>query len=169
MFSTGRLAAYMVLGFLAGYSIRILDQLTGSSSVPVIINRLAGVFIVILGVLISLGRDVASPFCRRFYKYFIDKNYQSMFILGILLGIAPCLPLIGVLTYIAIKASSPWQGLCYAASFGIGTVLSLALVGWFSAGLLAKGRQKAGQWQKIMVKTCGIFLVAWGILLMLKI
>lgn len=168
MFAAGRLTAYLTLGFLAGWSIRILDKLTGSATVPMIINIVAAVFIIVLGVFIIAGRDISLPFCRRFYKYFIDKNYQSMFILGILLGIAPCLPLIGVLTYIAVKASSPWQGLWYAGSFGIGNVLSLLLLGGFSARILARGKQTAGQGQKIMIKACGIFLVVWGILLMLK-
>ncbi|MBI5554440.1 MAG: sulfite exporter TauE/SafE family protein [Elusimicrobia bacterium] len=168
MFAAGRLTAYLILGFLAGWSIRILDKLTGSAAVPVIINIVAAVFIIILGVLITAGRDISLPFCRRFIKYFIDKNYQSMFILGILLGFAPCLPLIGVLTYIAVKASSPWQGLWHAGSFGIGNGLSLLLIGGFSAHILAQGKQKAGPGQKIMIKACGIFLVVWGILLMIN-
>ncbi len=168
MFAAGRLAAYLVLGLLAGWSIRILDKFTGSSGVPVIINILAAIFIITLGVFITAGRDISLPFCRRFYKYFIDKNYKSMFILGILLGIAPCLPLIGVLTYIAIKASSPWQGLLYAGSFGIGNILSLLLLGGFSAGVIVQGKQRAGRGQKIMIQACGIFLVVWGILLVLK-
>jgi sulfite exporter TauE/SafE len=168
LFVTGRLAAYLVLGFLAGWSIRWLDIFHHSALVPVVIKACAAGFIIMLGVLIIIGRDISYPFCDRFIKYFIDKNYKSMFILGILIGFAPCFPLIGILTYIAVKATSPWQGFIYAGCFGIGNMIILLLLGGFSSRLLARYKQRIGIGQKILIKACGLFLIIWGILLTFK-
>ena len=91
-----------------------------------------------------------------------------MFILGILLGFAPCLPLIGILTYIAVKSTSPWQGLMYAGCFGLGNIIIVLLLGGFSSSLLARYRQNLDRGRKILGQACGLFLILWGILLTFK-
>jgi sulfite exporter TauE/SafE len=165
VFVLGRLLAYLTLGFLAGWSIRWLDIFHNSGPLLALIKNSAAVFIVMLGALILAGKGISRPFCNRFIKYFIDKNHKSMFILGILLGLAPCFPLIGILTYIAVKATSPWQGMLYAGCFGLGNMITVLLLGGFSAGLLAGYKQKIGRAQDILTMACGIFLILWGILL----
>ncbi|MDD5491879.1 MAG: sulfite exporter TauE/SafE family protein [bacterium] len=168
LFVTGRLAAYLVLGFLAGWSIRWLDKFGPAALIPVVIKACAAGFIIILGALIMIGRGISVRYCDRFIKYFIDKNHKSMFILGILLGFAPCLPLIGILTYIAVKSTSPWQGLMYAGCFGLGNIIIVLLLGGFSSSLLARYRQNLDRGRKILGQACGLFLILWGILLTFK-
>ncbi len=168
-FVTGRLTAYLVLGWFAGWSIRLLDLWQHSAFMPAVIKACAAALIIVIGVLIIIGRDFSYPFCDRFAKYFIDKNHKSMFILGILLGFAPCFPLLGILTYIAVKATSPWQGLVYAGCFGLGNMIVLLLLGVLSGRLVAGYKQKIRIGQKILTKVCGIFLILWGILLTFKI
>ncbi|MDD5492106.1 MAG: sulfite exporter TauE/SafE family protein [bacterium] len=168
LFVLGRLAAYLFLGFLAGWSIRWLDKFDPAAPLPAVIRVGAAGFIIMLGALIIIGRGISFHSCDRFIKYFIDKNHKSMFILGILIGFAPCLPLLGILTYIAIKAATPWQGLVYAGCFGIGNILIILLLGVFSSVLLVRYRQSIGRGQKILGQACGLFLILWGILLTFK-
>lgn len=168
LFIAGRLAAYLVLGFLAGWSIRWLDFFHNSGPVSSIVKNCAAGFIIMLGLLIIIGQGISAPYCHRFIKYFIDKDHKSMFTLGILLGLAPCFPLIGILTYIAVKAASPWQGLVYAGFFGIGNMIIVLILGLFSASLIARYKQEIGIGQAILAKACGSFLVLWGILLTFK-
>lgn len=91
-----------------------------------------------------------------------------MFILGILLGFAPCFPLIGIMTYIAVKATSPWQGLVYAGCFGLGNMIVVLLLGVLSSKLVAGYKEKIRIGQNILTKVCGILLILWGILLTFK-
>ena len=165
LFVTGRIIAYLVLGFMAGWSIRWLELFHNSGPVSAVVKNCAAGFIIMLGLLIIIGRGISYPCCNRFIKYFIDKNHKSMFILGILLGFAPCFPLIGILTYIAVKATSPWQGLLYAGCFGLGNMIIVLILGGFSATLLARFRQGVGRGQSLLTKASGIFLILWGILL----
>jgi uncharacterized protein len=167
-FVFGRLAAYLILGFLAGWSIRWLDIFHHSAFIPGVIKAAAAGFIIMSGLLIIVGRRISYPFCDRFIKYFIDKNHRSMFILGILLGFAPCFPLLGILTYIAVKAASPWQGLIYAGCFGLGNMIIVLLLGGFSSSVLVRFKNKIMVGQKILSKASGLFLILWGILLIFK-
>lgn len=91
-----------------------------------------------------------------------------MFILGVLLGFAPCLPLIGILTYIAVKSTNPWQGLIYAGCFGLGNIIIVLLLGGFSASLLARYKPKIGKAQDILAKASGFFLTIWGSMLLVE-
>ncbi len=167
-FVAGRIAAYLILGWLAGWSIRLLDIFQHSSFLPAVIRTGAAVIVIITGLIIILGRDVSDPFCGRFIKYFIDKNHKSVFILGILLGFAPCFPLIGVLTYIAVKAASPWQGMIYAGCFGLGNMIIILLLGVLSSRMVESYKREIKIGQKILTTVCGTFLIIWGILLTFK-
>lgn len=167
-FATGRIIAYLILGWLAGWSIRLLELFQHNAFPPAMIRILAAGIVIITGLLIIIGRNVSDPYCGRFIKYFIDKNHKSVFILGILLGFAPCFPLIGVLTYIAVKAASPWQGMIYAGCFGLGNMIIVLLLGVLSSRIIVSYKQEIKIGQKILIKVCGIFLIIWGVLLTFK-
>jgi sulfite exporter TauE/SafE len=166
-FFAGRLAVYIGLGALAGWSLRSLSWFTENPALQNNMLRAGAGFILFLGALIVMGKDISSPWCRSWHKYFVDKSHGSMFILGILAGLAPCLPLLGVLTYTAFKARDPLQGALWGGSFGLGTMLSPLLIAGVALGA-ARGHWPAQKTvQQIFVKGSGILLIVWGLFLLL--
>lgn len=128
IFSLGRILAYGILGFIAVYMIN-----TAHIQVK-FFKQIAGVFIIFVGITYIIGR-FEHKICGVLNKWFAEKSQHNMFIIGILVGLSPCAPLVGVLTYILCKSATPISGFGYGLSFGIGTSLSPILI----AGLVAGG------------------------------
>ncbi|MDP2044169.1 MAG: sulfite exporter TauE/SafE family protein [Candidatus Omnitrophota bacterium] len=117
-FLSGRLLAYIMLGFLAGVSGFILRQFT-DARFSFYLKPVAGIISIAFGVWI-------------FFRQNKEKNCQShkiltnsgFFIFGFVVGISPCPPLIGLLLEIALISKVPLQGAIYGLIFGLGTFLS---------------------------------------------
>jgi hypothetical protein len=121
IFLSGRLFAYLVLGYLAGLSATLFRQF-GSLSFILFLKPLGGVIIIILGMLILFAQGTASCGCR-----FLENKgftFGSLFILGFIMGICPCAPLLALLFEITIISKTALQGLLCALSFGLGTFIS---------------------------------------------
>ncbi len=78
------------------------------------------------------------PFCRILHRETIERSAKSMILLGILIGVSPCLPLLGALTTIAGWAKGPFVGAFWGLSFGLGTILSPLIILALVAGGLGK-------------------------------
>ena len=165
-FFTGRLTAYIVLGLLAGSSLRALSWVTGNQALQTNILRLGALLVIFLGALVVAGKDVSVRWCRSWHKYFVDKSHRSMFILGIVIGLAPCLPLLGILTYITVRAQSPLQGAVWGGFFGLGTMLSPLLIAGLLVGAAREHWRERETGQKILVKLSGWLLMVWGLFLL---
>ena len=86
-----------------------------------------------------------------------------MALLGLMVGFAPCLPLIGLLTYIAFNARNALDGVFLGLSFGAGTLISpLILFGCLAAGIpiLLVKRPLV---YKLFIRGCGLVLMYVGI------
>jgi sulfite exporter TauE/SafE len=89
-----------------------------------------------------------------------------MFIVGMLVALSPCLPLIGILLEIALLSKGLFSGVIYSLFFGIGTMLSpLLLLG--AVIPLVGGRIDAKRF-KIFTCLCGIMLVLVGLYLIFR-
>ncbi|MCG2714512.1 MAG: sulfite exporter TauE/SafE family protein [Candidatus Omnitrophica bacterium] len=138
IFLSGRLFAYLVLGYLAGLSTALLRQF-GSSSFILFLKPLGGVIIISLGILILFSREPAYCGC----KFLANKvfTFGSLFILGFIMGVSPCAPLLALLFEITIISKTAFQGLLCALSFGLGAFISgfiviaglSGLISWFPA------------------------------------
>jgi len=125
VFSSGRLLSYLILGFFAGASGVLIKELLGSEWL-ILINSFSGIIIIALGVSLLLKIDSASVFCK-----LVQGNIYgigSLFILGMMVGISPCVPLIAILMEVGLISDSGWQGFGYMFFFGLGTFLSTLLV-----------------------------------------
>jgi len=120
LFAVIRLSAYTLLGLVAGLSSEYMISLLGRTEFSLYVWILGGSFGSLLGVLMLLGRntDVAQwPFLMR---HTLDSSLKSMGLLGFVVGITPCTPLLGILTYIAFSAETPMVGAFDALCFGLG-------------------------------------------------
>ncbi len=168
VFSLGRALSYIFLGLLAGWSIRLLDPVLNEPGWKLFFSLASGSLLLLFGGLILLGKDTSLRYCRNFHKYFVDKRQPSMFILGILIGFTPCLPLLGILTYIANRAANAWQGAVMGASFGLGTLVSPLLLAGMLAGAVPGKLDRLARIQKLFNQLCALLLILWGILLLLR-
>jgi hypothetical protein len=58
---------------------------------------IAALFVIALGVLIIVGKGLKIHLADKI----LHKGSESMFVMGFLMGIAPCVPYVAILTYIA--------------------------------------------------------------------
>lgn len=160
LFSFARILVYIALGlliFLAGKF--TIENVLGSFAKYIFI--FGGFFIFILGFFICIGKNIKIKFFQR------DK--QNIFIIGLIIGLLPCAPLLVVLSYIGLVSKSWLQALLYSVSFGIGTVFSplllmVIIVSFFNSII--------GNFKEIYCRVfnflCGLVLMLLGIHLILN-
>lgn len=163
LFSAARISVYLILGalvYFAGKSIprgflRPLGRYLFISS---------GIFIILLGILMILGKGQGKGICAYLHKKFLEQDKKSIFTLGIITGLAPCAPLIAVFSYIAVISSTWPTSVFYAFSFGAGTVVSpLFLLAVFSGFIPAIGSQKQEVFSRIFALLGGLIIVVLGL------
>jgi thiol:disulfide interchange protein DsbD len=167
-FLTGRLLAYLVLGYLAGLSALILKDFSGSR--PVLwLRPLGGVIIILLGLYVFSGKQSFSWLCGcRPSRLF---GLSSLFALGFIMGIFPCAPLIALLLEITLVAKSAVQGMLAAAFFGLGTFVSGLIVIGTLSGLISWLPQKflkSASSNFVFRLICAALLIVLGLDLILR-
>ncbi|MFH1665114.1 MAG: sulfite exporter TauE/SafE family protein [Candidatus Omnitrophota bacterium] len=168
IFLTGRLLAYLVLGFLAGASGALLKQFIGAPS-AVFLKPAGGVVSILFGALILARGKRPSCGCPR-GAYGAIYGFGGLFILGFMIGISPCAPLVALLFEITLISRGAMDGALYALSFGLGTFLSgfivvgslAGVITWLPAKVL--GGEKAGS---IFRAACALLLILFGAALVL--
>jgi sulfite exporter TauE/SafE len=130
VFFFGRLLAYVSLGFLAGLSALVLRQFA-SSKLVLFFRPLSGIISILLGLFILMHKDDLSFACKSAQNKVY--NFGSLFLLGFIVGITPCAPLVALLFEITLISKTPFTGMFYALFFGLGAFLSgLLVVGTFT-------------------------------------
>ncbi len=156
IFSLSRLVAYTILGLLVGLLGRLFTEKLHKFDYPLFI--LGGLFIASLGILIIFGKEPQLRLCQILRRHTVDSETGGLILLGLTVGFLPCLPLLGVLTYIALKATSFWQGALYGFSFGMGTAISplilFGVLASFLPGILIKSQRVLS-----FFKTACVFLL----------
>jgi sulfite exporter TauE/SafE len=121
VFLSGRFLAYIILGYLAGLSGIILRRFSDLNSIP-FFKALGGIIIMLLGVYVLMGKEPL-PWLHKHKANTIFK-FGSLFILGFIIGLFPCAPLLALLLEIALVSKSAFDGMLYALFFGLGTFIS---------------------------------------------
>ena len=162
IFSASRVVIYAILGLLASNIGYFLTEVISSPKFNLIKYLGAGIFVLLLGIIMILGRTKFF-FCRLLHRETIEKSTKSMVLLGILIGLAPCLPLLGTLSIIAGLAKGPLVGAFWGFSFGLGTVISPLIILALVAGGLGKLLSLKPILHQVASRLCGCFLVYFGI------
>ncbi len=158
MFSVSRISVYLILGLLAFFLGRFIFEKFSELFKYILIA--AGAFIILLGILMLLGKDMNSNLCAILQRNMLEKEKKSVIILGMLAGLLPCAPLITVLAYAGLIAKNGFQNLLYTFSFGLGTALSPLIILAALAGLLPVflKKLKAG-YAKVFNVMCGLIMI----------
>jgi len=157
IFSIGRLLALAILGGLATVAFNFINQFFPPQKSGWLYLILA-LFMITIGILIILGKG----YKRHSGKRILDKGTKSMFLIGFLMGIAPCVPYVAILTYIAcIAENTVLLGTLYAALFATGTAIAPIVLGTLM-GIIPGRLFKSAKLRKVFQVVCGVILVLFG-------
>jgi len=163
LFSLARITVYLLLAIVIFFFGKFsLERLLGDYFKLVVI--IGGGFVVLVGLLTALGRrHEIKPF-NFLYKNIVEQDKKSIVLLGIIMGILPCAPLLAILSYIGLVSKGWVISLVYALSFGLGTILSpLIILAGLSGLLPGFFVNKRARYSRIFSLICGLIIVVLGI------
>jgi len=163
VFSLSRLAVYSILGALSGLVGAYVIGLFVGTPFSFYVWTVGALFIIVLGILIIFGGRVNWGFCRMLDRCAVKDPTWSMILLGIMVGLSPCLPLLAILVQIAILSEKFYIGALYGFTFGIGTVLSPLLLLGALAPVLPARLLKTEKANIVFNAICGGLLVLVGV------
>lgn len=102
-FSLARIVPYIILSLISATFGSYLISRFYQGRAATVIYLAAGAFITLLGILIVAGKTLRLPFCQP-AKRAGAEGVRQMVLLGLMLGFSPCIPLLGLLTYIAFNS-----------------------------------------------------------------
>lgn len=159
-FSLARVSVYIILSIFIYFLGDIaLHRLSINLSGPLFV--FGGIFIIIIGILVSLGRKCEMGLKRH--------DRATAFGLGAIIGLLPCGPLLSVFAYIGLVCKSWVQSLLYSFSFGAGTFLSpLVILSMLAGKISALVVNTKGAYYALFNLFCGGIIIFLGIQLLLK-
>lgn len=168
LFSAARIGVYAGLSlavfFLSKFA---LERLLGSFYRYVLV--LGGGFIILMGLFLALGKRPWPHFWPSWYRNILERDQKSMLVMGLVVGLLPCAPLLSVLSYVGLISRTWLSSLLYAFFFGIGTFLSPLLLLTILAGIIprffAEGKEI---YYRIFSFICGLAMVFLGLQLTRK-
>lgn len=161
IFSFTCLVVYVILGLLAGLLGRML--VIWFRQFGYLIFLTGGIFVSIIGVIIILSKGSGHRFCQFLNRQVADDDIKGPVLLGLTLSILPCLPLLGVLAYIALRSQNLWEGAFYGFAFGLGKFISPVIPLGVLAGGLSKGVAGNSRINIFFKWLCGIILFLIGL------
>ena len=156
-FSVGRLLALGFLGGIATVAFSHINQFFPPHRSGWLYGIVA-LSMIAMGVLIVIGKGLGI----RAGKSMLDKGTESMFVFGFLMGVAPCVPYVAILTYIACVAENAvLRGVWYAVLFALGTAIAPIVLGSLTSIIPEKLLSSARLLRAFQV-LCGIVLIFFG-------
>ncbi|MFH1201957.1 MAG: sulfite exporter TauE/SafE family protein [Candidatus Omnitrophota bacterium] len=167
IFSVSRIFVYLLLGLLAGlFSQEIIHKIFSQDS---LIFSIVGLFIVFLGLLIIIKDKTDIRACRFLNQRLIKNDTKSVIISGILFGISPCLPLIGIISYVSLISKTILVSVILMFCFGLGTLLSPLLLLSIVAGAVPKLFKNQERFFNLFKILCGLIIVGLGLKMLLSV
>lgn len=168
LFSLSRVFVYLVLGALFFLLGRLIFEKLSFFYRPILIA--AGAFVILLGALMLLGKSIDLAPCKFLQRNILEKDRKSVIILGLIIGILPCAPLVTILTYAGLIARNAFENLLYISAFGLGTCLSPLLIFMALAGLLPGFLKNVeNKYVKLFNIICGLIIIIIGLQLIRRV
>jgi sulfite exporter TauE/SafE len=157
VFSIGRLLAFAILGGLVTMVFSRINQFFPPQRSGWIYG-IVSLFMIVMGICIILGKGFKIPIGNNILK----RGTESMFLFGFLMGVAPCVPYVAILTYIAcIAENDVLAGMRYSTVFALGTAIAPIILRAFM-GFLPGKVLKSMKLLKTFQAVCGIVLIFFG-------
>ena len=161
LFSLSRIAVYLILGLLTFFLGRLIFERFNYLFKFILSG--AGAFIILLGLLMLLGKEIKLAPCAFLRRNILEKDRENIIILGVFTGLLPCAPLISALAYAGLIAKNGFENLLYTFSFGLGTAVSPLVILAALTGLLPNFiKQLKGSYGRIFNIICGLIMIILG-------
>jgi len=162
IFSVSRILVYLVFGIVVGLFSEFFVYQDYQMHLARYFYFAGGLFIFIIGLLIMFGKEPRFKLCKLLRSKLVENDTKSIFIFGLIIGISPCAPLIGILSYIGMVSFSWLKGMILSLAFGIGTVISPLIFMVVFASLINKIFKDKEKFFVIFQKICGFILCLLG-------
>lgn len=167
VFSFARVIVYVFLSAVASIAGTALFSIFYWERAGYIVWFFGALFIIGLALLLFVGEG--KGLCSFLHKHFVDNNIKSFFILGLLIGFFPCVPLIGILMYITMISTNINQGIIFGSAFSLGTALSPLLILSVLAGSISKIKLFSFQkYTLLFSRICSLILFGLGSHILIK-
>jgi len=169
LFSLSRVAVYLLLGLLVFSLGKIITQtwLVGLSRYVFVIG---GAFIILLGILTAFGRHLEFQCCGFLEKNLLREYHKSALVLGLIIGVLPCAPLLALLGYVGLVSKTWSQALIYCFFFGLGTMISPLLILSTLTGLIRRFLENQKKmYYSIISFICGLIMIFLGLQLIIRL
>ncbi|MFA5927790.1 MAG: sulfite exporter TauE/SafE family protein [Candidatus Margulisiibacteriota bacterium] len=160
LFSLGKTLVYVLLAGLFGTVGFLILEFYQIFIIGILLKMILAVFLLIAGILIIFGRGAKNVFCQKWQSK-LD-NRTTYVWLGIIVGLSPCLPLMGVLTEVAVMSDKIYYGFLYGLAFGLGSLLSPLLVIGALTPLISAKYFDTDRWARILQYISGGTLIMFG-------
>jgi len=163
LFSLSRIFAYTIFGliffWLGQFAISYLTE-----ELSRYLYLASGLFIVMLGILVILGKNTKHKICQRLNDSLLKKSNKTTLLLGFFIGVLPCGPLISAFGSMALIAKNWGDIFSYSVFFGLGTVFSPLLLLVIFTGLIPSWMKNANLLiYRIFNLACGVIMIILGI------
>ncbi|MCX5705572.1 MAG: sulfite exporter TauE/SafE family protein [Candidatus Omnitrophica bacterium] len=163
LFSAARIAVYVILSlcvFLVGRFV-IMRFVADISRYLIVAG---GVLILVIGVLVAMGKEKRFEFCGVLHKRLLEHDAKSVLMMGLVIGLLPCAPLIALFSYVGLVSKTWVQSLIYSLSFGLGTAVSPLILLVIFAGAMPKFLGASGQAViRIVRYICATIIIILGL------
>ena len=168
LYNAGRIITYSFLGFIVGWAGKSFSLFGFQQWLSIVVGIfiLCFVFAPKKWVGISAANNIIARYSQQIRgalsKLFIQKNYRSLFSIGILNGLLPC-----GMVYMAIAAAvvtaSPAKGAFFMAAFGLGTLPVMWGVSFFGNYISLQFRKKIRSAYPIIITAMACLLIVRGL------
>lgn len=166
LFSITRIFVYLVLGPVFFFFGNFLFNKYLSDYFKYVFIA-GGIFIVLTGLLLAVGKRFELKFCRFLQKNILEHDKKSAVIFGLMLGVLPCASLLAIFSLIVLTAKDWFGSLLLSLSFGIGTFFSpLLLLAIFAGSIPLLFKNKSCL--RVFNLICGMIMAFLGVQLIRK-
>lgn len=167
LFSTSRIFVYVLLSLLIYFLGKFtLEGFLGNWSRFYAVA--AGAVLILIGLLLLKSFKIKFNCWQSLKHNLVEKDGKSLLLLGLITGLLPCGPLLGILSYIALVSKSWDTSILLSMSFGIGTLLSPLVVLVLLAGFMQKFlKEQSEKINNIINIVCAVILIYCGTSLIL--
>ncbi len=163
-FSFGRIFSYTLMAVIAFYSSFWIKQILDDTTLA---NSLLGVVTVGMGCFVFYKTFQKNSTCRAQKIFIKDKNRLGFFMIGALMAVNPCAPLLGLIG-VAINSNMLIDAVFNGLFFGIGAVLfSVVFYGLIFSKLIVGMMRELRAYKIWIERAMALFLVVLGIQVMI--
>ncbi len=165
IFSFSRMLVYGLLGVL----VFIIGQFATENifgSFRVYTNVFGGLFIMLVGFFMIFGKKPGAGLIAKLHNKLAGSDNAVVALLGIIIGLIPCGPLLAVLSYVGLFSNAWIDSLLYSLFFGLGTAISPVIIFVIFTGMFSQYVKISNS--KIIDFTCGLIIIILGLQLIFR-